>query len=112
MENKDRKTDYQEVVRAGNQKWQMVEITVRIFFFVSHSYSLFFVFTGNFQVLPQKNHPHPKCQFPPKIQVLPKFLLYKPPEKLLNPLPPSLSEDANFEIPLDRSMYSFFVIKM
>ena len=33
MENKDTKTDYQEVVRVGNQKLEMVEITIRIFFF-------------------------------------------------------------------------------
>ena len=35
MENKDTKADYQEVVRAGEQKWwEMVEITLGIIFFV------------------------------------------------------------------------------
>ena len=33
MENKDTKTDYQEVVRVGDQKLEMVEITITIFFF-------------------------------------------------------------------------------
>ena len=33
MENKTAKTDYEEVVRAGDQKWDMVEITIRIIFF-------------------------------------------------------------------------------
>ena len=32
MENKDRKTDYQQVVRVGDQKWEMVEMTIGIFF--------------------------------------------------------------------------------
>ena len=42
MENKDTKTDYQEVVRLGDQKWEMemVEITV------SDSYSLFLYTQG------------------------------------------------------------------
>ena len=40
------------------------------------------IFKGNFQVPPEKNCSHLKCQFPPK---RPKFLLYKPSEKLLSP---------------------------
>ena len=88
MENKTAKTDYEEVVRAGDQKWEMVEITIRIIFFVWDSYSLFFIYAGNFQVPPEQNHPRPKCQFPLKIPIWPKFLLYKPSEKWLNPPPP------------------------
>ena len=54
MENKDTNTDCQEVVRVGGQKREIVEITIRIFFF--------FVFTifyaGSFQVPPVKNYPN------------------------------------------------------
>ena len=32
MENKDVNTDYQRVVRLGDQKWQIVEITIKISF--------------------------------------------------------------------------------
>ena len=59
MENKDKKTDYQEVIRVGDQKWwEMVEITIRMTFFVWDSYSLFFIYAVNFQVSPEKkSHP-------------------------------------------------------
>ena len=30
MENKDTKADYQEVIMAGDQKWEMVESTIGI----------------------------------------------------------------------------------
>ena len=84
MENKDTKADYQEVVRAGEQKWwEMVEITLGIIFFVWDSYSIFLIYVGNFQVPPEKHHPHLKFQFPPKMPIWPKPLLYKP-EKWLN----------------------------
>ena len=43
MENKNTKTDYHEVVRVGDQKWEMVEITNTIVFFVWDSCSLFFI---------------------------------------------------------------------
>ena len=32
MESKDTKTDYQVVLRVGDQKWEMVEITIGIIF--------------------------------------------------------------------------------
>ena len=32
----------------------------------------------SFQVPPEKNQLHLKCQFPPKIPIWPKFLLYQP----------------------------------
>ena len=32
MENNDTKTDYQEIVRAGDQMWEMVEIIIGIIF--------------------------------------------------------------------------------
>ena len=42
MENKDTKTDYQEVVSPGDQKWEMVEITIGIIFSFFLSFFLFF----------------------------------------------------------------------
>ena len=66
MKNKDTNTDYQKVVRLGDQKWEIVKTAIRIIFF------FFF-------------DPHLKCQFPPKISIWPKSLLYKPFEKWLNP---------------------------
>ena len=32
MENKDTMTDYQELARVGDQKWDMVKITIGITF--------------------------------------------------------------------------------
>ena len=32
MENKGTKTDYKEFVRVGDEKWEIVEITIRIIF--------------------------------------------------------------------------------
>ena len=52
-------------------------------------------YTWSFQVSPEQNHPYLKCQFPPKISIWPKSLLYKHYEKWLSPphththLPPS-----------------------
>ena len=44
MENKDTNTDYQKFVRAGDEKWEIAEITIGIifFFFAWDSYWLFF----------------------------------------------------------------------
>ena len=33
MDNKDTNTDYQKFVKVGYQKWEIVEITIEIFFF-------------------------------------------------------------------------------
>ena len=90
MENKDIKTDYQEVFRVGEQKSEMVEITIGIIFlFVWGSYSIFFIYVWNFQFPPEKNYPHLKCRFAPKIPIWRKSLLFKSSEKWLNP--PSLT---------------------
>ena len=55
----------------------------------NHFFCLRFIFTifytESFQVPPEKNYPHLKCQFPPKILILPKSLLYKHSGKCLNP---------------------------
>ena len=64
MENKDRKTDYQEVVRAGNQKWQMVEITVRIFFFCFTFLFIIFCIYRKFSSPTSKKSPASKVSIP------------------------------------------------
>ena len=46
-------------------------------------------YTGSFQAPPKKNHPHLKCQFPPKIPIWPKSLLYECSEKWLRTPPRS-----------------------
>ena len=43
MENKDTNTDYHKFVSLGDQKWEIVEITMGIFFFAWDLYSPFFV---------------------------------------------------------------------
>ena len=57
------------------------------FFFAWDLYSLFFI-QGVFKSHLKKNHPHLKCQFPPKIPIWTKSLLYKCSEKWLSPFPP------------------------
>ena len=48
--------------------------------------SVFTIFyTESFQVPPEKNHSHLKCQSPPKILIRPKSLLYKRSEKWFSP---------------------------
>ena len=44
MENNDTNTDYPKFVRVGDQKWEIVEITIGIIFlfFAWNLYSLFF----------------------------------------------------------------------
>ena len=85
MENKDTKTEYQEVVTVGNQKWwEMAEITFGIIFFVWDAYSLFFYICRELSGPTEKNHTHPNCQFPPKMPIWSKSLPYKPSEKWLS----------------------------
>ena len=87
MENNNTNTDYHKFVRVGDQKWEIVEITIRIIFFcLRFVFTIFY--TGSFQVPPKKNHPHLKCQFPPKIPIWPKSLLYKHSQKWLSPPSP------------------------
>ena len=86
MENKDTSTDYQKFVGVRDQKWEVVEITIGIFFFCLRFIFTIFI-TGSFQVPPEKNQPHLKCPFPPKIPIWPKSLQYKPSEKWLSPPP-------------------------
>ena len=87
MENNDTNTDSHEFVRLGDQKWEIVEITMGIIFFnfcLRYVFTIFY--TGRFQVPPKKYHPHLKGQFPPEILIWPKSLLYEHSEKWLSPL--------------------------
>ena len=109
MENKDAKTDYQEVVRVGDQKWETVEITIRIIFFVWDSYSLFLykqrIFKSDLKKIThtQRTNSHPKSQY----DLSPYYInLLK--NGSIPPLHhPGGGGDANYEIPLDMSMYFF-----
>ena len=80
---------YHIFIWVGDQKWEIVEIIFRIFFFAWDLYALFFI-QGVFKSHLKKNHPHLKCQFPPKIPIWPKSLLYKCFGKWLSPPPPLL----------------------
>ena len=102
MENRNRKTDYQKVVRVGDQKWEIVEIIIRIIFFVWDSYLLFFIYAGNFPVPPEKKSPPPRKPIPTQNPNLPISLL-----KNGSVSPPSPRGDADYEISLDMSMYIF-----
>ena len=58
------------------------------FFCLRHVFTIFIFYTGSFQVPPKKYHLHLKCQFPSKIQIWPKSLLYERFEKWLSPCMP------------------------
>ena len=64
MENEDTNTDYQKLVRVGNKKWDIVEITIGIFFFFCLGFVFTILYTGSFQVSPGKNHSQPKVPIP------------------------------------------------
>ena len=109
MKNKDTKTDYQKVVMAGDQKWEMVESTIGIVFLFEIHVRYFFTHTGNFRVPLIKNHPTQKANSHSKS----KFDLSSYYINLLKngstppPLLPSPTEDTKYEIPLDRPLYIF-----
>ena len=75
----------------GDQKWEIAEITIGILFVCLF---LLEICTGSFQVPPKKNHPHLQCQFPPKIPIWSKSLLYECCEKWLSPpaSPPPITQ--------------------
>ena len=59
MENKDTNTDYQKVVGVGDQIWEILEITIEIFFFFFLIfYSVFFI-QGVLKFHLKKNHALP-----------------------------------------------------
>ena len=99
MENKDTKADYQEVIMAGDQKWEMVESTIGIILvclfvclFEIHIH-YFLDMQGIFKSHLKKNHPTQKANSHQKSQ----FDLSSYYISLLK----------NGSIPLDRSMYIF-----
>ena len=83
----------------GDRKWEIKEITIGIFFvFGWDLYSLFFI-QGVFKSHLKKHHPHLQCQFPPKIPIWPKSLLYERSEKwLIPPLPPITQGERGCEL--------------
>ena len=55
---------------APSNKKDISSLQYRILFKIHiHYFSLFFIYTGDFQAPPEKNHPHPKCEFQPKISI-------------------------------------------
>ena len=65
MEIKDTNTDYPKVVGVGDQKWEIVENIIGIFFFFFCLRFVFTIFyTGSFQVPPEKRSPPPKVPIP------------------------------------------------
>ena len=74
MENSDTDTDYQKVVRVGDQilgdqHGEIVEITIRI---ISFLWRLVFtiLYAGNFLVLPERKLPPPKVPIPTHLKSL------------------------------------------
>ena len=68
-------------------------------------FSLFFIYTGNFQVPPEKIAPTQSTNFHPKSQS--DLTPYNVTLKNGSTFPPSSRGDANYEITLDRSLYIF-----
>ena len=69
---------------------------IRNHFFVCSRFIFTVFYTGSFQIPPEKNRPHRKWRFPPKIPIWPKSLLYKPSEKgVKTPYHPRMG--ANYE---------------
>ena len=62
MENKDTNTDYQKVVRVGDQKWEIAETAFRIIILleIRIHYFLYRVFKSHLK----KNHPSPEVPIP------------------------------------------------
>ena len=62
MDNKDTNTEYQKFVKVGYQKWEIVEITIEIFFFC-----LRFAFSFSYREFPSltwKKSPPPEMPNP------------------------------------------------
>ena len=84
MQSMDTNTEYQKVVRVGDQMGKIVKITIRIIFLWNLN-PLFFkkeIFKSHL-----KKSPHLKCQFPPKIPICPYINRLKNGSSL--PPPPS-----------------------
>ena len=65
MGNNDTNTDYHKFVKVGDQKWEIVEITIGIIFsFFCLRFVFIIFYTGSFQVPPKKNPPPLKVPIP------------------------------------------------
>ena len=82
MENKDTNTYYQKVIRVGEEKWEIVEITIGIIFLFEISIHYFLY--REFSSPTWKKSPPPKVPIPTQNPNLTKSLPYKPFEKWLN----------------------------
>ena len=86
MENKDTDIGYQKFVRVGDQKWEIVEITIGISFLLE--ICIYYFLYREFSSPIWKKSPPPKVPVPtPKIPIWPKSLPYKRSEKWLSPSP-------------------------
>ena len=116
MENNDTKYRLPQF-RVGDQKWEIVKITIGIFFFFFLlDICIHYFYIGSFQVPPKKNHPHLKCQFPLKIPIWPKSLLHEHSEKWLSPPSPRVGGrgysgalETNVEFHGSLSFYQFLI---
>ena len=90
MKNKNTNTNYQKVVRVEDQKWEIVENSIRIIFFVWDWYSL--ILYREFLIPRKKIHPYLKYQFSLKILIGPISFLYKPSEKRLDYHPSNINQ--------------------
>ena len=65
MENKDTSSDYQKFVGVRDQKWEVVEITIGIFFFLLEIYIHYFYY-WEFSSPTWKKSAPPKVPIPTK----------------------------------------------
>ena len=110
MENKDTKTEYQEVLRVGDQKWELESFfffCLRFIFIIHIHHFLFSYICREFscptrkKITPtQSANSHSKSQFDLRTYYI-NFLK----NGSISPLSPR--GDANYKIPLDMSMYIF-----
>ena len=94
FKNKNANTDYQKVVRVGNQKREIYKLQSESFFIWDSLLTIFY--TESFQVPPEKNYLHLKCQFQPKIPIWSKSLLYEASKKMATT--PSPKGCVNYEV--------------
>ena len=71
MENKNTNTDYQKVVRIGDQQWYCSNYIWNHFLF---GIRIHYLLHREFSSSTWKKSPHLKCQFPPKITIWHKSL--------------------------------------
>ena len=83
MENKDAKYRLPESCYSREPEVRNCKNYTRNHFFVCLRFVFTIFYTGSFELPPEKNYPHLNCQFPPKTQIWPKSLLYKPSAKWL-----------------------------